>query len=156
MSAIIRLKALEEVRLREDKIPLETDFEKGMESYLGVEQRVVRQNEDVEEMERKKERRKRAFYGIEFVPLDQEASTSESTEEAKKGAAGRAKKDKGSSRKYSEDQEPSTARVRKVFFSFLLRLMSLLPSANDGSGWTASAFTILHRSRSRQGPLGLP
>ncbi|KNZ53386.1 hypothetical protein VP01_3255g1, partial [Puccinia sorghi] len=82
VSAIIRLKAMEASwplndtneegqPIKPHKRTLQLNFEKGMESVLGVQtDQVNRLNEDINELANRRLQRRSSFYGTEFVPID--------------------------------------------------------------------------------------
>lgn len=114
VEAVIRLKALEEARVQKGTVPLQTNFEKGMEMYLGVDRRVVKQTEDVQAWENKKQERRKAFYGVEFVDPDDDGPVEHAgSDEATGATAAGAEAKAGPKKRYVERPEPvENRRVR--------------------------------------------
>ncbi|WAQ92047.1 hypothetical protein PtA15_15A442 [Puccinia triticina] len=117
VSAIIRLKAMEDSwplnKINEEGEPikphkrtLQLNFEKGMESVLGVQtDQVLRHNEDINELANRRLQRKSSFYGTEFVPIDSPEPDAQPTP-PRKAQTARSK----NSNKYQENDEPTETR----------------------------------------------
>jgi len=119
VSAIIRLKAMEASwplnNTNEDGQPikphrrtLQLNFEKGMESVLGVQtDQVNRLNEDINELANRRLQRKSNFYGTEFVPIDSPHPDAQPAPTEPNHPQNERPKNKS---KYQENDEPTEKR----------------------------------------------
>ncbi|PLW33817.1 hypothetical protein PCANC_21910 [Puccinia coronata f. sp. avenae] len=121
VSAIIRLKAMENSwplnqtneegqPIKAHKRTLQLNFEKGMESVLGIQtDQVPRRNEDIDELANRRLQRKSSFYGTQFVPIDSpqpDAQPPAPTPEVNQTPVQRSR----NKNKYQETDEPTETR----------------------------------------------
>ncbi|KAH9472710.1 hypothetical protein Pst134EA_003317 [Puccinia striiformis f. sp. tritici] len=121
VSAIIKLKAMEDAwplndkneegqPIKPHKRTLQLNFEKGMESVLGVQtDQVIRLNEDINELANRRLRRKSSFYGTQFVPIDSPQSDTQPSLSTPKVKETQLKQSKNKN-KYQEYDQPSGTR----------------------------------------------
>ncbi|KAA1130679.1 hypothetical protein PGTUg99_023693 [Puccinia graminis f. sp. tritici] len=121
VSAIIRLKAMEDSwplnetneegqPIKPHKRTLQLNFEKGMESVLGVQtDPAIRLNPDINQLANRRLQRKSSFYGTEFVPIDSPEPRPQPAQPPSEMNATEAQRSKNKN-KYQEDGEPTETR----------------------------------------------
>lgn len=117
ISAIIRLKAMEDswsvnnqteaATPPDHRRTLQLNFEKGMESVLGVNSdQLTRPNLDINDLANRRLERKSKFYGTQFVPLDSPPINTNSTQSETELKHQRPK----NKQRYQEPDEPTETR----------------------------------------------